>query len=252
MNNPLRFCESADVQPQKTVLLLGSAPVAVRCRPWPKSDFFAIVAINNAWRLRDDWDFLIAPDDFPTPQRPATLGPGQKLIGSAEYVPASNRFGGIFYCGGTMAFTTAYWALAVLKPTVLAFLGCDMIYPAAGQTHFYGRGTADPLREDLSLRSLEAKSARLMLHAARLGCACVRLSSGPSRLVFPCAEVSDLSGVRSLGRLAGEPVFDTATAQEQGLGYRVASGRYWQHTDQFCPSEVDALDGMWLRAAGLA
>ncbi len=62
-----------------------------------------------------------------------------------------------------------------------------MHYPATGPTHFYGQGTPDPLRRDITLRSLEAKSARLMVLAARQGCAMVNLSTGPSRLVFPRA-----------------------------------------------------------------
>jgi hypothetical protein len=50
-----------------------------------------------------------------------------------------------------MAFTTGYWALHALKPSVLAFVGCDMVYAASGNTHFYGSGEPDPLRDDLSL-----------------------------------------------------------------------------------------------------
>ena len=39
--------------PQRIVLVLGSAPDAVQCQGWPKSSVSDIVAINNAWRLRD-------------------------------------------------------------------------------------------------------------------------------------------------------------------------------------------------------
>ena len=34
----------------KTVLLLGSAPMAAEARHWPHASFDRIVAINNAWR----------------------------------------------------------------------------------------------------------------------------------------------------------------------------------------------------------
>ncbi|WP_370645644.1 hypothetical protein [Ruegeria sp. Ofav3-42] len=84
-----------------------------------------------------------------------------------------------------MAFTAGYWALSALHPAVLAFFGCDMIYPRSGQTHFYGNGSADPLRKDVTLRSLEAKSARLALFGAAQNCHVVRLSQGDSRLVYP-------------------------------------------------------------------
>ena len=168
------------------ILMLGSAPNATLVRDWPREPFDRIVTINNAWRLRGDWDDLVCPWDFPEERRPAP-GPHQRLILQEDFVPAQNAFGGFVYAGGTMAFTTAYWILAALKPRVIAVLGCDMHYPATGPTHFYGTGTPDPLRADITLRSLEAKSARLMILAAKAGCAMVNLSTGPSRLVFPRA-----------------------------------------------------------------
>lgn len=235
-----------------TVLILGSAPDAPKSRDWPKSLFSSIVAINNAWRARGDWDYLVCPDDFPAARRPRDLARGQRLIGAQEFIPANNRFGGVVYAGGTMAFTAGYWALSALKPSVLAFFGCDMIYPSQGRTHFYGEGSADPLRDDVSLRNLEAKSARLMLHAARQGCACVRLSTGPSRLVFPSVRPDALGAVESLGPDAGGDLFDQASERERDLGYLVESGRYWEDAGRYSTAELDRLDAIWLRAAGIA
>jgi hypothetical protein len=40
------------------------------------------------------------------------------------------------------------------------FFACDMTYDAP-QSHFYGQGTPDPLRRNLTLQSLEAKSLRV-------------------------------------------------------------------------------------------
>ena len=179
--------------------------------------------------------------------------PGQSLVGSADYVPANNRFGGVFYAGGTMAFTAGYWALHALRPSILAFVGCDMVYAASGKTHFYGSGDPDPLRDDLSLRSLEAKSARLMLHAAELECACVRLSSGESRLVFPSMDHEDLGrAVTSRISTTPGPLFDKAKDVEERLGYRCESGRYWEIAEEFSIERVDELDSLWLRAAQAA
>ena len=81
-------------------------------------------------------------------------------------MPIQNDLGGFVYAGGTMAFTAGYWALGALRPDVMAFFGCDMVYPTEG-SHFYGNGNADPLRDDITLRNLEAKSARLSIIAAR-------------------------------------------------------------------------------------
>lgn len=224
-----------------TVLMLGSAPMATQAADWPRF-FDALVAINNAWRVRADWDFSIYPWDFP-PERIALPAQDQALVAEADFVPAQNRYGGFVYAGATMAYTAAYWALDALRPRVLAVFGCDMHYPA-GQTHFYGVGTPDPLRADITLRSLEAKSVRLMVLAALQGCAVVNLSSGPSRLLCPRAGLSDLGAVRPL---AFDPArVAQARAREAELGYFAPSGRYWEDLSAYDVAEIDALDALWL------
>ncbi|MEM1040643.1 MAG: hypothetical protein AAGI12_14370 [Pseudomonadota bacterium] len=238
----------------KVVLLLGSAPDAVDCIGWDKALFDAIVTINNAWQIREDWDYVVFPDDFAKNRRPQSLSGGQAMIEADAFVPANNAYGGIVYAGATMAFTAAYWTLHALKPTVLAFLGCDMVYPQKGRaeaSHFYGTGTPDPLRDDITLRSLPAKSARLMLYAARQECACVRLSNGPSQLVFPSANRENLAHVQGRGPFAGDALFDAAAALETKLGYFVPSGQYWREAAAFSATKIDAVDRAWLRAAGL-
>jgi hypothetical protein len=221
------------------VLILGSAPMAVAAANWPRGEFQSIVAINNAFRIRPDWDFAIYPWDFP-PERHPVAGAGQRLVTETEFVPAQNAYGGFVYAGATMAYTAAYWALARLRPKTIAVFGCDMHYPAGEATHFYGQGTPDPLRQDISLRSLEAKSARLMVLAAMQGCAMVNLSDGPSRLLFPRhhAQLPDFDAEMA----------KAALAREAELDYISPSGRYWQELDRFDPAEIDALDALWLAA----
>lgn len=223
------------------VLMLGSAPMALQAQAWPRG-FDALLAINNAWRVRPDWDYAIYPWDFDAARVPVA-GPGQVLVTEADFVPAQNRYGGFVYAGATMAYTAAYWALDALRPRVLAVFGCDMQYPP-GQTHFYGVGAPDPLRDDITLRSLEAKSVRLMALAALQGCAVVNLSAGVSRLLCPRAALADLGAVRPL-------VFDQARvaqaqAREAELGYFAASGRYWEDLSAYDVAEIDRLDALWL------
>lgn len=225
-----------------TILILGSAPMATQAAAWPRDGFDSIVAINNANRIRPDWDYAIYPWDFPSERHPVA-GAGQWLVTEADFVPAQNAYGGFVYAGATMAYTAAYWALAQLRPKVIAVFGCDMHYPAGAETHFYGQGSPDPLRADISLRDLEAKSARLMILAAMQGCAMVNLSKGPSRLLFARG---DLASARL-------PDFDVTKAnaaleRETKLGYTTASGRYWEELHRFDVAEIDALDAMW-RAA---
>lgn len=229
-------------------LILGSAPMAVEAAGWPKTPFDRVVAINNAWRVRPDWDAAIFPWDFPAERRPLA-GPGQVLVEEADFVPAQNRLGGFVYAGATMAFTAGYWALDALRPTVLAVFGCDMQYAATGKTHFYGTGAPDPLRKDITLRSLEAKSARLMVLAAMQGCAMVNLSTGPSRLVFPRARREQVPHARPAAYCPDMAA--RAIEAEAALAYVVPSGRYWEEADRFDPAALDRIDALWLKAATL-
>ncbi|WP_458791681.1 hypothetical protein [Yoonia sp. MH D7] len=231
----------------KTILIIGSGPAAINAQTWDASQFDHILAINNAWQVRPDWNNLIFPDDFPDQRQPTNINATQRIIRSTDYVPVQNTYGGFVYAGGTMAFTAAYWALGALKPSVIAMIGCDMVYPKTGNTHFYGTGKPDPLRTDISLRNLKAKSARLMAIAAQNDCAMVNLSRGPSQLTFPRTQPSSAA--------AHKPVQHDTTAvvaalqTESALGYYVPSGKYWKEESRFDPAKIDALDAMWLALA---
>ncbi|MEE4348539.1 MAG: hypothetical protein V2I53_17205 [Paracoccaceae bacterium] len=228
------------------VTILGSGPNVMRAQAWPKTALGHMLAINNAWRVRPDWDALIHPEDFPQDRWPDHLGAGQAVVTAQDYIPANNAYGGVVYAGGTMAFTAAYWALWRHRPRVLAVMGCDMVYPVAVNTHFYGTGTADPLRPDVTLQSLEAKSARIMLLAARQGCAVVNLSADPSRLLFPRAGIDGLSRLRPLA--VDETAVRAVLQAEQELGARVPSGRYWAEGREIAAASLAAIDALWLQA----
>ena len=75
--------------------------------------------------------------------------------------------------------------LGYYNPALIACLGCDLHYSATAKTHFYGSGTPDPLRDDISLMSLEAKASRFYAYAREQDCDVTNLSSEPSRLTFP-------------------------------------------------------------------
>ena len=208
------------------------------------------MVINNAWRVRADWDELIFPEDFPADRLPPSRENTQKLTRADVFVPAQNAYGGFVYAGGTMAFTAAYTALRCHQPQVLAFLGCDMVYRPDGPTHFYGTGDSDPLRADVTLQSLEAKSARLMILAADQGCACVNLSTDESRLVFPRATPRDAT--HKLPQTFDSEKVSQAQTMEAELGYFVASGRYWEEAERFDAAALRRLDTLWLEAAKTA
>ncbi|MEM9350002.1 MAG: hypothetical protein AAGA47_07055 [Pseudomonadota bacterium] len=230
------------------LLILGSGPSATAASNWPRAPFDHILAINNAWQIRADWDDLIFPYDFPEDRQPEDLQPSQRLIDQTHFVPAQNAFGGFVYGGATMAFTATYWALHALKPEIIAYLGCDMVYPKTGPTHFYGQGTADPLRADISLRSLEAKSARAQCYAARQGCALVNLSTERSRLTFPRATRSTLAG--HFPGAVDPTLMAHAEIMEERLNYRTPTG-FHDHIDADVTA-LDAIDALWLQAARLS
>jgi len=241
--------------PLKKVLIVGSAPDAVRAAEWDTSCFTHILVINNAWKAFSSWDTLIFPEDFPQDSRPTsdqTLG--RKWVTANEFVPVQNDFGGFVYAGATMCFTAGYWALGALQPDVIAYLGCDMVYEtqAGSRTHFYGQGKADPLRPDVTLQSLEAKSLRLLALAQNQGCSVVNLSQRPkSRLMVPRVKLQALQDrdFRPNKLPINTQAVKAALLAESRLGYWVPSGRYWEELERFDKLKLSHIDALWLATA---
>ena len=225
------------------ILIIGSAPDAIEAQSLQGKLVQNIVAINNAWNIRSDWDFCIFPDDFPDNRRPSG-NKAQKLIRSEQYVPLQNKYGGFVYAGGTMAFTAGYWALGHFKPKAIAYIGCDMIYDGK-VTHFYGRGKPDPLRKDPTLKNLKAKSARLEAIATSQGCAIFNLSKVPSsNLVFRRSSLENITKDCS-PRGINTKLLKRALQLEEKLDYFVENGKYWEHLAKFDQEKIDTLDELW-------
>lgn len=241
----------------RTVLILGSAADAISAREFDAGVFEAIVCINNAWRIRDDWTHLVHAGDFPAERLPPNPDT-RNVLTYDTYVPANNAYGGIVYAGGTMAFTAAYWALHALRPSMMIFCGCDMVYEHKSSTHFYGNGTADPLREDPTLQSLEAKSNRLMALAAKQGCLNVNASHlNKSRLTFPRIDMlADGANLRSYRNETFSDVqaqadiraIEAALTLEAEKQQFIGSGDYWNHKDKIDPAILHQIDNDWLKA----
>lgn len=241
----------------RVALLLGSGLNATDSQQWKIPGNVSVVCVNNAYRVRDDWQYMLHALDFPSDKRPQHIQPGQTMLSGEAYVPAMNAFGGIVYCGATMAFAGAYWALHNLRPHVLAILGCDMDYqPQEGKTHFYGTGTPDPLRQDPTLRNLRAKSARMYLLALGAGTIVVNLSRSKfSRLTVPRADVDDVFAMRRwqhqlmLRRMRASidrPLIQATLDKEERVGYRLPDGVYW--TRSYDLAAIDEIDAGWASA----
>ena len=226
---------------EKHVLIIGSGPNAVSAVEL-KTAFDAIVVINNAWRVRPDWTHLIYPFDFPKERWPQEVKFSQSVITEKEFVPIQNQYGGFIYAGATMAFTAGYWVLGALRPSHISFIGCDMHYPRTGKTHFYGNGTPDPLRNDISLMSLKAKSNRFLHISQKQNCLVGNLSDGPSELTFPRI-TPEHSWPKTLS-LKEDLIFE-ALKREKELSYFDITGRYWQNLDRYDSKEIKKLDDIW-------
>ena len=238
----------------KTVLIVGSAPDAARIQSIDCSTITYKVAINNAWRLRKDWDYVIYPEDFPKEKQPTSFDK-DKLISAEQYVPKQNSFGGFIYAGGTMAFTAGYWALGALKPDVIAYIGCDMVYPRNSQSHFYGTGQADPLRDDITLQSLEAKSARLLAFAKAHDCTMINLTEqNQSRLLFLKISIDQFlapsnlsSSLDKVDLELNDKAMQQALEKEEALSYMAPSGRYWEIEKELDSLQLRKIDTLWLQ-----
>lgn len=230
------------------ILILGSAPNSLQAANWPRELFDKIVVINNAWRVRDDWDDIIYPYDFAPENMPPQIEPHQQIIDEHAFVPIQNDYGGFVYAGATMAYTAGYWALGHYKPTQITFMGCDMHYPDTGKTHFYGTGSPDPLRDDITLTSLEASSARLYSLATQQGCQLFNLSDGISRLIFPRISITALASgdAHPPTHAVDEAQIGIALNREAQLDYYLPSGRYWDDLSQFDKDALIQLDALWM------
>tara|TARA_Y100000991_G_scaffold207448_1_gene185518 strand:+ start:1405 stop:2109 length:705 start_codon:yes stop_codon:yes gene_type:complete len=227
------------------VLIVGSAPDALQSKFLERDYFDQLLVINNAWNIREDWNYCIFPDDFPENRRP-TDKDGQRLITSEQYVPVQNKYGGFVYSGGTMAFTAGYWALGYFQPKTLVYVGCDMIYEGK-KTHFYGKGTADPLRKDPTLKNLKAKSARLEAIAASQGCSIFNLSKkASSNLIFRRINLASMSK-EDKPRNIDVTLLEQALQYEKNLGYYIEDGKYWKYLADFDQEKINYLDQIWCK-----
>ena len=233
------------------ILIIGSAPSAIIANSWDLGIFNRIVAINNAWKISPLWTNSIFPEDFPIENRPVPNSK-QNVHSASEYVHAQNKFGGFVYAGGTMAFTAAYWSLHTFAPSIIAYLGCDMIY-SGSKTHFYGQGTPDPLRNDKTLKNLRAKSARFEAMASQLKCTVLNLSTLPkSNLVHRRATLDELNSDSFSPKKINQAELNHGLELEKKLNYFVPNGKYWKKIHSFKEEEILKLDKIWLKTLDLS
>ncbi|MCB1495943.1 MAG: hypothetical protein KDJ86_09175 [Bauldia sp.] len=241
---------------RRVVLLAGSAPEAAALAD-VDLDGLVRVAINNAWRIRSDFDYVVFPRNFPDENRPPQDYPAD-LVREVNYLKHVRSAGGLLFSGSTMAFNAGYWAVRYLTPAMVGFYACDMIYDDK-ETHFYGKGEADPLRGNLTLRSLEAKSARLFAYGLAAGTMVVNFSTRPrSRLVFPRLPLAAIRQRSPVRRLCSEAVRSMEARRIVATAREIASmeasppfaadpNDYWSLVgDETAIAYLDDVDRRWL------
>jgi hypothetical protein len=241
---------------RRLVLVAGSAPEVASLHD-QALEGLTTVAINNAWRIREDFDYVIFPRNLPEENRPPDSY-GTNIVREINYRKHVAAAGGLLFCGSTMAFNAGYWAVQYLKPAMIGFFASDMIYDD-GETHFYGKGAADPLRDNLTLRSLEAKSARLFAFAFAAGTIAANFSARPrSRLVFPRLPLATTAEPAALKQLAsvlrrtpeGRELIEAARSAarlEVTPPFDVDPNDYWSLVgDQTAIDYLDEVDRNWL------
>ena len=224
------------------ILILGSGPNVIDILEQDLSVYDKIVVINNAWKVIEGWTDHIFPHDFPNQNKPQVLKSSQKKVDEKQFVDIQNQYGGFVYAGGTMAFTALYWALGYYSPHSIDILGCDMVYPK-GSTHFYGTGTADPLRKIFHFAHLKQSQLGSTAIALKQGCQIANLSKADSKLIAPRRKSVNSAAPKPFK--VNENKFNQAKQKEAALGYFVEDGRYWEKSDSFNTDEFDSLDFLW-------
>lgn len=237
----------------KNVVILGSAPSATQAARLLGAETI-VVALNNAHRAVPRIDFAFYAGDFPAERRHAQVG----RIGRStpHYLPALQAFGGPLYCGATIAFAAAYWAIVNFPYAQVSFYGCDMVYPAE-QSHFYGQGQPDPLRRNMSLQNLRAKSLRifyfglthhvLFLNASqevhtRLAVPQLKSGRSLSETLYGALQSEFATLVTDLDRLA-----QPALALEASAPFDAQRTDYWVYANEANVwTYTAAIDDLWM------
>ena len=231
----------------KSILLVGSSPEASRAADFLCEDDI-VITINHAHKAVPRVTYSVYAGDFPAESKhpqSAELG-----ITTPQYLSSAQRFGGLIYCGASMFYLASYWIIQQFPFSFVKVIGCDMVY-SHGETHFYGRGAADPLRKNISLQSLEAKSLRVLYFALKHGVFMCNLSTLPeSRLQLPrvaartpadhaeiirlCSDGEDMleSEAQAALRLEARAPFDTGVYKMRSFNGNDEAWEYCHRVDK--------------------
>ncbi|MFM2419982.1 MAG: hypothetical protein RL385_4705, partial [Pseudomonadota bacterium] len=238
----------------KSVVVLGSGPAA-RDLDHLCGEENIVVALNNAWRAVCRFDHAFYAGDFPQASKPPAPEGIRKGRSSPQYLPAVQSYGGFLYAGACTAFAAGYWIARTMPFAQVSYFASDLVYKGAGD-HFYGQGTPDPMRRDISLQDHRAKSVRLFYFGLKNACLFLNASgASETRLGFPRVTsgaslrrnvLAQLSGMLAdeldkMGELA-----DAAIALERSAQFDWQALDYWHlEEDRSAWQHVAAVDAAW-------
>lgn len=246
------------VEAIKNIVVVGSSSIAPSVNAHLTDDLI-VVAINNAHKAVSRINFSVYSGDFPAEDKADNLA----VVGRSgpQYVPAMQRFGGFLFCGATMALAAGYWAINDFPFSQISYYACDMIY-SGPQSHFYEGGKADPLRRNLTLQSLEAKTLRLFYVALTNNVLLLNASPADStRLCFPHNRdglslhhlvFADLMDEMVALRTALAPYADAALKLEAEAPFDARRIDYLVYgKDETVWAYLAAIDDAWLETKGV-
>ncbi|MGB1235089.1 MAG: hypothetical protein ACPG5U_05100 [Planktomarina sp.] len=123
----------------KKAIIVGSAPISETLCDCNLSLYYKI-ALNHAWKLRDDFDAHVFLDSLPDEDRPPADYDITRISRNV-FRRSVNKAGGNFVTTMTAATSAGYWSIYTGGPQIVSYYGCDMVYGKGTiPNHFYGTG----------------------------------------------------------------------------------------------------------------
>ncbi|MEO0358079.1 MAG: hypothetical protein AAF386_07250 [Pseudomonadota bacterium] len=100
---------------------------------------FYKIALNHAWKLRDDFDAHLYLDGLAEEHRPPKEYRARSVNRNHFRAPMA-KAGGPYMCSMTAAISAGYWIIQQGSHRIVSYYGCDMVYQKDEANHFYGHG----------------------------------------------------------------------------------------------------------------
>ncbi len=122
----------------RKAIIVGSAPISAELADKDMTGFYKI-ALNRAWKLREDFDAHVYLEGLPEEDRPPKEYRLKSVNRNTFRAPMA-KAGGPYLCSMTAAIAAGYWMIQQGSHRIISYYGCDMVYKKGQANHFYGHG----------------------------------------------------------------------------------------------------------------